>query len=333
MTNVGTGFKLVPDSSSGGSARAAAAKGNIGSASFLDSSFTNVKTVVAVTPPSSTIDSGSTGLVLENIKLSGFTAAVADTTGKTLLDGASARIDQWAYGPTYVGSADAKDRTFVTDTKTGHFHRHSTLLDGDGAYFERAKPQYEGRGVGDFVRVKDLGARGDGVTDDTAAFQAALYASVGKILFVNAGSYILTSTVTVPSGSKIVGEMWSQLVASGSYFQDALHPKVMRKLGTTGQVGDVEMQDLLFTTVDPTAGAILVEWNIQASSPGAAALWGCHACIGGATGTKLTPAECPPVISGVDQGCSAASLMIHLTKSGSGYFENIWLWSADHMIE
>lgn len=171
MTNVGTGFKLVPQSGSGsGSGQAATASGNIGSASFLDSSFTNVKTVVVITPPSSTVGSGTTGLILENIKLSGVTAAVADTTGKTLLDGSSARIDEWAMGPVYAGSADARNRTFSTGAKIGSFRRHSTLVDSDGAYFERPKPQYENRGVGDFAHVKDLGARGDGVTDDTAAF-------------------------------------------------------------------------------------------------------------------------------------------------------------------
>ena len=332
MNNVGTGFKLVPDSGSGSSGGGTAAPGNIGSASFLDSSFNNVKTVVVVEPPSKTPGTGTTGLVLENIKLSGVTAAVVDNTGATILAGSSS-IDQWTYGPTYTGSADAKDRSFVTGTKVGHFRRHSKLLDNNGAYFERAKPQYEDRSVGEFVHLKDLGAKGDGVTDDTAALQSALYASVGKILFIDAGSYILTSTVTVPSGSKIVGETWSHLAASGPYFSDALKPKVMLKVGTTGQVGDVEMQDLLFTTVGPTAGAILVEWNIQASSPGAAGLWDCHARIGGAAGTKLTPAECPPLTSGIAPGCNAASLMMHLTSSGSGYFENMWLWGSDHMIE
>lgn len=88
-------------------------------------------------------------------------------------------------------------------------------------YFERSKPQYEVRGVGDFLHLKDAGAAGDGVTDDTAAVQLALYAAQGKILFVDAGSYILTSTVTVPPGTKIVGETWSQFVASGSYVEDA----------------------------------------------------------------------------------------------------------------
>jgi hypothetical protein len=107
----------------------------------------------------------------------------------------------------------------------------------------------------------------------------------------------------------------------------------MLQVGTAGQVGSVEMQDLIFTTVGPTAGAVLIEWNILASSQGAAGLWDCHARIGGATGTKLTPAECPASTTGIDSGCNAGSLMMHLTKSGSGYFENMWLWVADHMIE
>lgn len=157
-------------------------------------------------------------------------------------------------------------------------------------------------------------------------------------------------------------------------------PKVLIQVGNVGDVGSVEMQDLLFTTRGATAGLILIEWNIQAGQPGSAALvsirpsalqyfektagsdafwpnrepyrrklphvhclslqifanfikWDCHARVGGATGTKLTPAECPPVTSGIDQGCSAASLIMHLTPSASGYFENMWLWGADHMLE
>ncbi|PZD42548.1 Pectate-lyase-3 domain containing protein [Pyrenophora tritici-repentis] len=313
MNNVSTGFKLVPDSGSGSSGGSTATSSNIGSASFLDSSFNNANTVVVVEPPSKTSGTGTTGLVLENIKLSGVTAAVVDNTGATIL-GVSSNIGQWTYGPIYKGSADTKDRDLVTATK-------------------RAKPQYEDRSMGDFVHLKDLGARGDGVTDDTAAFQSALYAAVGKILFIDAGSYILTLTVTIPSGSKLVGETWSQLAASGTCFSDALNPKVMLKVETSGQVGDVEMQDLLFTTVGPTTGAILVEWNIQASSPGAAGLWDCHARIGGATGTKLTPAECPPLTSGTAPGCNASSLTMHLTKTGSGHFENMWLWGSDHTID
>lgn len=210
MTGVGTGFKLLPNGTD---------TGNIGSVSVLDSSFTNVGTAILIAPPSSTPRSGSTGVVLENVALSGVTAAVADSSGKVILDGSTALVGEWALGPTYEGSAS--DRSFSMGAKVGNYQRHSTLVDSTGAYFERAKPQYEDLAVNQFVSVKSIGARGDGVTDDTAAFQAALYASLGKVLFVDAGSYILTSTILIPSGAKIVGETWSQLVASGSYFADA----------------------------------------------------------------------------------------------------------------
>jgi hypothetical protein len=110
-------------------------------------------------------------------------------------------------------------------------------------------------------------------------------------------------------------------------------PQVLIKFGQAGDVGSIEMQDLLFTTRGATAGLILVEWNIEADAAGSAALWDCHARIGGAIGTQLTPTECPAVTSGTDSGCSAASLMMHLTSTGSGYFENMWLWGSDHMIE
>lgn len=106
----------------------------------------------------------------------------------------------------------------------------------------------------------------------------------------------------------------------------------MIKVGTTGLVGDVEMQDLIFTNRGPTSGLIVVEWNIKAASPGSAALWDCHVRIGGATGSELTPAECPDT-NQLNQACSAASLMMHITKEASGYFENMWLWAADHMID
>ena len=48
----------------------------------------------------------------------------------------------------------------------------------------------------------------------------------------------------------------------------------MLKVGDEGSVGDVEMQDLLFTNRGATAGLVLVEWNIKARSPGSAGLWG-----------------------------------------------------------
>lgn len=210
MSNVDVGFKLTSDDGSG----------SIGSISIIDTSISNVGTAaIVISPPSSEIASGSTGIALENVALSGVAVTVQDTTGKTILDASVSIIAQWALGPTYGGSSDS--RRFSSGERFDNYRRQSTLVDGDGMYFERARPQYEDKSVGDFVHMKDFGATGDGSTDDTAAFQAALYASQGKILFIDAGSYILTSTVTIPQGTKIIGETWSQLVASGAYFEDA----------------------------------------------------------------------------------------------------------------
>ena len=46
------------------------------------------------------------------------------------------------------------------------------------------------------VSVKDFGAVGDGVTDDTAAIQAALAAAAGSTVYVPAGTYVVTSTLS-----------------------------------------------------------------------------------------------------------------------------------------
>ena len=168
MTNVNFGFKLVADNASG----------NIRSVSILDSSFTNVGTIVVIAPPSSVPGSGSTGVVLENVVFSGVTTAVADTSGKTILAGSSPVISYWALGLVYEGSTTA--RSFSQGGKVGNYLRYSTLLDSRGAYFERPKPQYEDHAIGDFLHLKDLGVLGDRTTDDTVAFQKALYSSLGR---------------------------------------------------------------------------------------------------------------------------------------------------------
>ena len=48
----------------------------------------------------------------------------------------------------------------------------------------------------DIVSVKDFGAVGDGVADDTAAFNAAWTASNPNPVFVPSGSYAVTGTIS-----------------------------------------------------------------------------------------------------------------------------------------
>jgi hypothetical protein len=54
-----------------------------------------------------------------------------------------------------------------------------------------------------YVSVKDFGAVGDGVTDDTAAIQLALNTTTA--VYVPPGNYKITSTLTVPNNTSLIG--------------------------------------------------------------------------------------------------------------------------------
>ncbi|KAL2137006.1 hypothetical protein VTI74DRAFT_10482 [Chaetomium olivicolor] len=200
---------------------------------------------------------------------------------------------------TMTNTGDVGSAAFLDSSFTKGVARR--VYSGDGTFSSGAKiGSYRAKHLaGDFIHVKDFGATQDGLTDDTAAFQTALYTAQGKIPYVDAGSYILTSSLRVPTRSKIVGEK---------------KPKALLQVGEKGQIGNAELQDLITTAKGPTAGDV-------------------HVRIGGATRAGLTPDECPAVTSGVNANYNAASLMIHITPLGSGYFENMWLWLSDHDIE
>ena len=66
----------------------------------------------------------------------------------------------------------------------------------------------------DFADVRDFGAVGDGTTDDTAAINRALYqlycvennTAVRRALYFPAGTYIVSSSIVIPSYAKLIGE-------------------------------------------------------------------------------------------------------------------------------
>jgi len=103
---------------------------------------------------------------------------------------------------TFTGAVG--ELTYVSDDKTLRIH--------DGA---TAGGVYVGTGV---INVKNYGATGDGVTDDTTAIQAALTAvgSSGGTLFFPTGSYKVTSelSMTIAESVHIVGYN-AKLVFSG----------------------------------------------------------------------------------------------------------------------
>ena len=56
------------------------------------------------------------------------------------------------------------------------------------------------------VNVKDFGAIGNGIADDTAAFQTALAASQNRVLYLPAGTYVISQSLYLGARGSIVGE-------------------------------------------------------------------------------------------------------------------------------
>lgn len=224
----------------------------------------------------------------------------------------------------------------------------------------------------------------------------SLAAALGRPLYIPFGSYIITRTIKVFQKHTLllgtceladffldtqrVGGCWRVLGSTGSeriseyqaarhrcrdilltlemqYFSDLHNPKVMVQVGEWSETGSVEIQDLMLTVEGPTAGVILMEWNMAQELQGSAAMWGMfplvctwpfvrltpetfrltehhaidtHFRIGGAKGLHLTAADCPKLTGSVNPNCVAGSMMLHLTESSSAYLENVWAWVADH---
>lgn len=99
------------------------------------------------------------------------------------------------------------------------------LLDSNGKFFERSKPQYESQNTASFLVATDYGILNDGTGDQTNAINSLLGRSTP--VFFPAGVYLVRGTVHVPVGSVIVGEGWSQIMATGPFFEDETTPHVM----------------------------------------------------------------------------------------------------------
>ncbi|CAK7568439.1 MAG: hypothetical protein SEPTF4163_006429 [Sporothrix epigloea] len=304
-----------------------------GSTYFLDSQFVNTPTAILATYESQSMVNTSI-ITLDNIALSGVDTVVSFTNG-TRIDFSDDALDF-----VIIGNVEN-----MTSMSQGYYQYDfqsppPALLDSNATamyhdvYFYKSRPQYESLTLSDIVSVKDHGAKGDGATDDTAAITAALaLATTDNLIYFPPGSYIVTSTIVIPANARLTGQVWSQIVASGDYFANMTSPKVMVQVGNAGDVGTVEISDLLFTSIGSLPGLVLVEWNVQAETQGSVGIWDAHFRVGGAYGSKLQVAECPSSAALNTDSCVAASTMMHMTPGSNGYFENMWLWVADHDID
>lgn len=303
---------------------------SVGSMIILDSSFTNTPVAVldAYTSTSSPPTAGS--LILENVSINNV-GVVVSSQGNTVLGGSGGQstIAAWGQGHKYVPNGPQQFQGSIAPVS-----RPSILAPG-GKYYTRSKPQYNSLPVSSFVSARAGGAAGDGNTDDTAALQRVINSATaaGNVVFVDAGTYMLTSTLTIPPGAKIVGEGYSVFMSTGSFFNDPGNPQPVVRVGAACATGRVEWSDMLVSTRGQQRGAILIEWNLASDPANPSGIWDVHTRIGGTVGSNLQYAQCPSS-SGVNQNCVAAYMSMHITKSAGGlYMENVWLWTADHDVD
>lgn len=136
-----------------------------------------------------------------------------------------------------------------------------------------------------FATVKDFGAVGDGVTDDTAAINRALYQlycrevnpQVRRSLFFPAGVYRVTETILIPSFATLYGEgVDNSIIALDNSADDStLNEYVARTTDSLQQSGvnignngaippqSITVINMGFVNNDPTTSVFLVEDAVE----------------------------------------------------------------------
>ncbi|KAK7023969.1 glycoside hydrolase family 55 protein [Favolaschia claudopus] len=308
-------------------------QGQVSAEAIIDVVVSDTPIFLRSAAPSNGSLNGS--LVLKNIELNNVSTAVGVVGGEDVVGGklnGTLTIDSWIQGNVYTGTNS--QGVFTQDYETAP-PMPTSLLDSAGRVYGRMHPTYADYHVSQIVSVRDHGATGDGKTDDTEAIKTVFRkygTSQNRIIFFDAGTYIITSTITIPAGARVVGEAWSVISGAGPAFQDQNKPQVVVRVGEPGSKGIVEITDMIFSTVGPAPGAIVVEWNIAETSQGSAAAWDTHIRLGGAAGTNLEIEQCSPGKEDVS-GCMAAFMALHLTRNSTAYLEGMWVWLADHELD
>ncbi|KAG9247627.1 glycoside hydrolase family 55 protein [Calycina marina] len=306
----------------------------VGSVLLLDSKISNTPIGVSTAYASSPVSTNGT-LIIENVDMSeNVPAAVSCTTTNSTVLAGNTVVASWAQGRQYTGNAGKVIQAPLTATT-----KAASLLDSSGAVVTRSKPQYETEAISSFKSAKDSGAKGDGVTDDTAAIQALFdSATANDVVYFDQGAYLITDTVKVPKNIRITGEMWPLIMAGGSTsFKDQANPNPVFQVGQVGDSGSVEMSDLIFETVGPQPGAVLMQWNLAGATAGTSGLWDVHFRVGGTAGTLLQSDKCSKnltVAAAANPECVGAFMLLHITPQASNvYLENTWGWVSDHELD
>lgn len=100
------------------------------------------------------------------------------------------------------------------------------------------------------LNVKDFGAKGDGITDDTEAIQAALnaYPNGMRIIYLPNGTYLVSDTLTWPAGTPGTGNDYKNTILQGQSQQGAI---IKLKNNAAGFTNSGDPQAVIFTGPSP----------------------------------------------------------------------------------
>lgn len=241
-------------------------------------------TIIANTPKgivTSLVGENSTSFLLQNVGFFNVEQSVVDSTeDKVLVSGGSQVVlESWGFGQ--INNATSGTGFFINGDNIPAMNRSKALLGAQydqlqPNLFTRRRPKYYYEPQSKVMNVKALGAKGNGVTDDTIVLNSILSgaANTSSIVYFPYGVYIVTDTLRVPIGSRIIGQAWSQIMGKGAKFENELKPRPVVQVAMRGDEGIIEIQDMMFTVSGATAGAVVVEWNAKEATQGSVGLWG-----------------------------------------------------------
>ena len=181
--------------------------------------------------------------------------------------------------------------------------------------------------VSEWVNIKDLGAKGDGVTDDTAVIQKAV--KEHKTIYFPAGWYVISETIKMEEGTTMIGlsPIATQLVLleSTPAFSGFGAPKAMLESSTGRNV----FTGIGLNTNAYNYRAVACKWVANADSyMNDVKFIGGHGTMGRTGSARESQlnlrTSAGPARGGWDNAWDNQYWSLWVTDNGGGTFMNIW---------
>ncbi|KAF5862733.1 hypothetical protein ETB97_011180 [Aspergillus alliaceus] len=186
----------------------------------------------------------STSLLLQNIVFFNIKTAITDSVKNQVILAGRDKVLKDSWGFSMINNATGNG-SFVSGQDIPAMNYIEAIL-GIQAYikpnlFMYWRPQYE--------NLKPV----------ILNYILTYTANLSSVVYFPFGVYKIQDILNIPLGLHIIGQAWSQIIATGNKFSDVNNPHVAVKVGVPSNVGIIKIRDMLFTVSGPTAGVILVE--------------------------------------------------------------------------